>query len=144
MTGRGMDPTRSRRGRKGVHAPSVSSLDPDYNPNLSQVLIEPEGAFRDTHSRIAIPYGYDSPLLPQGLYCRNHWEASSSGQMMKKKPAAMLSLPQLARNKQRLCRSIWPTATMIMTSIGVWRLKSKLWKFSKQLWIIFSKYWRNS
>ena len=45
MMGRGRDPTRSRRGRRGIHAPSVSFLDPNYSTGLSQVLIEPEGAF---------------------------------------------------------------------------------------------------
>ena len=38
---------------------SVSSPDPDYSPDLSQVLIEPEGAFRGTRSRVAIPYNYE-------------------------------------------------------------------------------------
>ena len=60
MTSR-RDPTRSRRGRQGVRASSVSFPNPDYRSGLSQVLIEPEGAFRDTRSRVAMPYNYEQP-----------------------------------------------------------------------------------
>ena len=62
MTGRGRDRTRSQRGRQAVHAPSVNSPNPEYRPGLSQVLIELEGAFRGTCSRVAVPYNYGQPF----------------------------------------------------------------------------------
>ena len=61
MTGRGRDPTRSQRGRQRVCAPLVSSPDPECSPGLSQVLIEPEGVFRGTRSRVVVPYNYKQP-----------------------------------------------------------------------------------
>ena len=42
----------------GVYTLSLSSLDSDYNPDLGQILIEQEGAFQGTHSRVGIPYNY--------------------------------------------------------------------------------------
>jgi len=68
---------RSRRGRQGVRASSVSSPDPDYNPGLSQILIELEGAFRGTRSTVAIPYNYEhssiGATLPEPLRSCFQW-----------------------------------------------------------------------
>jgi len=58
MTGRGKDSMQSRKEIQGVRALSFSSPDFDYSPGLSQVLVEPEGAFRGTRSWVAIPYNY--------------------------------------------------------------------------------------
>jgi len=52
----------SQRGRQGVHAPSFNSPDFDYSPGLSQVLVEPEGAFQGTRFRVAILYNYGQPF----------------------------------------------------------------------------------
>ena len=46
MTGNGLD-------EQGVNPP-YSSLDSDYNLGLGQILVEQEGAFRGTRSRVAI------------------------------------------------------------------------------------------
>jgi len=67
VTSRGRDLAQSQRGRQGVRAPSVSSPDPDYNPCSSQVLIEPEGAFRGTRSGVAIPYNYGQPSSSRAM-----------------------------------------------------------------------------
>ena len=50
MTGRG------RELRRGGRAP-----DPDYSPGLGEVLVHEEGVFRNTRSRVAIPYSYEQP-----------------------------------------------------------------------------------
>ena len=82
MTSRGRDLTLSQRGRQGVRAPSVSYPDPDYSPCLSQVLIEPEGAFRGTRSSVAIPYNYEQPssftrsMLPEPLKSLLQWSGN--------------------------------------------------------------------
>ena len=46
--------------------PHPSSPDSDYSPGLSQVLVMQEGVFRNTCSRIAIPY-YDQPSTSRGV-----------------------------------------------------------------------------
>ena len=45
----------------GDRALSFGSPDSNYSPGLSQVLVEPEGAFRGTRSRVLIPYDYGQP-----------------------------------------------------------------------------------
>jgi len=39
----------------------VSSSDSVYSPGLGQVLVEQEGGFQDTRSRVSIPYSYGQP-----------------------------------------------------------------------------------
>jgi len=63
MTGRGRDPTQSRREKQGVHTPSLSSPNSNYHPGLSQVLIESEVAFRGARSRVEYPTIMDNSLL---------------------------------------------------------------------------------
>ena len=58
MISRGRNLFRSRRRRQGTFTPPTSTLDSDYNPGLSQILVEYEGAFHGTHSRVTIPYNY--------------------------------------------------------------------------------------
>jgi len=58
MIRRGRDLFRSRRRRQGTFTPPASSLNSYYSPVLSQVLVEQEGAFLGTRSRVAIPYNY--------------------------------------------------------------------------------------
>jgi len=41
------------------HATPSSSPDPDYSPGLGEVLVYKEGVFRNTRSRVAIPYSYE-------------------------------------------------------------------------------------
>ena len=58
---------QSRRRRQGVaHAPKNSS-DSDYSPGLSQILLNQDGAFQGTHSRVAIPFNYGPTLLGSPL-----------------------------------------------------------------------------
>ena len=68
MTSRGKPRPRRRQGV--VTAPEDSS-DSDYSPGLSQILINRDGAFRGTCSRVAIPFDYGQPLpgspLPESL-----------------------------------------------------------------------------
>ena len=56
MIGRGRE---LRSGRRASHATPSSSSDPDYSPGLGKVLVHEEGVFRNTRSRVAIPYSYE-------------------------------------------------------------------------------------
>ena len=58
MIGRGRE---LRRDRRASHAAPSSSPDPDYSPSLGEVLVHKEGVFRNTRSRVAIPYSYEQP-----------------------------------------------------------------------------------
>ena len=49
------------RGRGASHDTPYSSPDPDYSPGLGEVLVHKEGVFRNTRSRVAIPYSYEQP-----------------------------------------------------------------------------------
>ena len=64
MASRGDDPRRSRRQRQGV-PPLPLSPDFEYNPRLGQILIEREGVFQDTRSRVSISYS-DQPSTSRG------------------------------------------------------------------------------
>ena len=79
---------RSRRRKRGTFTPLASSPDSDYNPNLSQVLVNQEGAFQGTRSRVAIPYDYGqyssstgvmSPILLRNLFQWLDDEEEASG-----------------------------------------------------------------
>jgi len=59
MIGRGLESHRGRRAPRGANSPSFSSPDPNYSPGLGQVLVEDEGVFRSTKSRVAVPYSYE-------------------------------------------------------------------------------------
>jgi len=61
MIGRGREPHRGRRAPRSANSPPFSSPDPDYSPGLGQVLVHAEGVFRNTRSRVAIPYSYEQP-----------------------------------------------------------------------------------
>ena len=67
MIGRGREPCRNRRMPRGANSPSFSSPDLDYSPGLGQVLVEEEGVFRNTRSRVAIPYSYAQPSSVTGV-----------------------------------------------------------------------------
>ena len=43
------------------------SPDPDYSPGLGEVLVHDEGVFRNTRSRVAIPYSYEQPSSSTAL-----------------------------------------------------------------------------
>ena len=43
------------------------SPDPDYSPGLGEVLVHEEGVFRNTRSRVAIPYSYEQPSSSTAL-----------------------------------------------------------------------------
>jgi hypothetical protein len=59
MTSRGEGrQQRPRRRSQGVALPSPNSLDSDYNPGLAQILLNQDGTFRGTRSRVAIPFDY--------------------------------------------------------------------------------------
>ena len=58
MTGRGREP---RRGSHASDDTPCSSPDPDYCPGLGEVLVREDGVFRNTRSRVAIPYNYEQP-----------------------------------------------------------------------------------
>ena len=58
MTGRGRE---LRRGRQTSDDAPYSSPDPDYSTGLGEVLVHEEGVFRNTRSRVAIPYSYEQP-----------------------------------------------------------------------------------
>ena len=58
MIGRGQE---LRRGRRASHTNPSSSPDPDYSPDLGEVFVHKEGVFRNTRSRVAIPYSYEQP-----------------------------------------------------------------------------------
>ena len=60
MIGRGRESRTGRRAPHAVNSPPFSSSDPDYSPGLSQVLVH-KGVFRNTRSRVAIPYSYEQP-----------------------------------------------------------------------------------
>jgi len=52
--------------------------DPDYNPDLGQVLVEQEGAFQSMRTRVAIPYNYGQPsssgaMSPESLRYLFQW-----------------------------------------------------------------------
>ena len=49
------------RGRRASHDTPYSSPDPDYSPGLGEVLVHEEGVFRNTRSRVAMPYNYEQP-----------------------------------------------------------------------------------
>ena len=59
MTERGQE---LRRDRQASH----STPDPDYSPGLGEVLVH-EGVFRNTRSRVAIPYSYEQPSSSTAL-----------------------------------------------------------------------------
>jgi len=67
MIERGREPLRGRRGQRDANSPSFSSPDLNYSPNLGQVLIEEEGVFRSTRSRVTIPYNYEHPSSSTGV-----------------------------------------------------------------------------
>ena len=56
MTGRGRE---LRRGKQASDDTPYSSPDPDYSPGLGEVLVHEEGVFRNTRSRVAVPYTYE-------------------------------------------------------------------------------------
>jgi len=56
MTGRGREP---RRGSRTSDDTPCNSQDSDYSPGLGEVLVREEGVFRNTRSRVAIPYNYE-------------------------------------------------------------------------------------
>ena len=64
MTGRGRE---LRRGRQTSDDSPYSSPDPDYSPGLGEVLVQEEGVFRNTRSRVAIPYNYEQPSSSTAL-----------------------------------------------------------------------------
>ena len=77
MISRGRDLFRSQKQRRETFTPPVCSPISDYNPSLSQVLVNQEGAFQGTRSRVAIPYDYGqyssstravSPTLLRSLF----------------------------------------------------------------------------
>ena len=43
------------------------SPDLDYSPGLGEVLVHEEGVFRNTRSRVAIPYNYEQPSSSTAL-----------------------------------------------------------------------------
>ena len=57
---------RSKRGRHDANSPSFSSLDPDYSPDLGQVLVGEEGVFRSTRSRVQYPTTMGNHPLQRG------------------------------------------------------------------------------
>jgi len=67
MIGRGRESHRGKRAPHGANSPSFSSPDPDYSPGLGQILVEEEGVFRSTRSRVAIPYSYEQPSSSTGV-----------------------------------------------------------------------------
>jgi len=67
MIGRGWEPHRGMRASRGANSPSFSSPDPDYSPGLGQVLVEEEGVFRSTRSRVTIPYSYEQSSSSTGV-----------------------------------------------------------------------------
>jgi len=64
---KGTGPHRSRRAPRGANSPSFSSPDLDYSPGLGQVLVEEEGVFQSTRSRVAISYSYEQPFSSTGV-----------------------------------------------------------------------------
>ena len=72
MTGKERNSMRFRKGRHGVHTPSFCSPDSDYSLGLSQILVESEGTFRGTRSRVQDLMIMDSLSPPQGQYRRNY------------------------------------------------------------------------
>ena len=58
VTGRGRE---LRRDRRASHDTFYSSPDLDYSPSLGEVLVHEEVVFRNTRSRLAIPYSYEQP-----------------------------------------------------------------------------------
>jgi len=64
MTGRGRE---LRRGSRTSDDTPCSSPDPDYSPGLGEVLVHEEGVFRNTRSRVAIPYSYEQPSSSMAL-----------------------------------------------------------------------------
>jgi len=67
MIGRGREPRRGRRTPRGANSPSFSSPEPDYSPGLGQVLVGEESVFRNTKSRVSIPYNYEQPSSSTGV-----------------------------------------------------------------------------
>ena len=67
VIGRGREPLKSRRGQCDANSPSFSSPDPDYSPDLGQVLVGKEGVFWGTRSWVAIPYNYEQPSSSTGV-----------------------------------------------------------------------------
>jgi len=84
MISRGRDLFRSRRRRRETFTPPASSPDFDYSPGLSQVLVEQEGAFQGTRSRVAISYNYCQPSSSTGdvspAPLRNLFQWSDNGE----------------------------------------------------------------
>ena len=64
MTGKGRE---LRMDRQASDDTPYSSPDPDYSPGLGEVLVHEEGAFRNTRSRVAIPYNYEQPSSSTAL-----------------------------------------------------------------------------
>ena len=87
MIGKGRDLLRFHKRRQVVYTPSFSSPDLDYNPGLGQVLVEQEGVFQGTRSRIVKPYNYGQPsssevMFPELLKYHFQWfndEEEASG-----------------------------------------------------------------
>jgi len=86
--GRGRELLRGRWGWHDANSPSFSSPDPDYSLDLGQILVEEEGVFRSTRSRVAKPYNYEQPsssievISPESLKSLFQWsddEGEASG-----------------------------------------------------------------
>ena len=65
MTSHGDSPRRLQRRRQGVSPPAFTLPDSDYSPGLGQIVVEREGTFQGTRSRVAIP-SYDQPSTSEG------------------------------------------------------------------------------
>ena len=136
---RGREPLRARRRRRDTNSPPFSSLDSHYSPSLGQVLIGQEGAFRNTRSRVAVPYNYEQSssstgvmsLEPlKGLFQWSDDEGEVSGY------ASSTTVSSVQTGRYWLT---WPITAM-MTFVDGWRLKSKPPRPRKKPWIVSNKF----
>jgi hypothetical protein len=58
MISRGSGQHQSKKKSSIAPQRPMDSSDPDYSPGLGQVLIEKEGVFWGTRSKIAVPYAH--------------------------------------------------------------------------------------
>ena len=102
MIGRGQELIRSRRGWRNANSLSFSSPDPDYSPGLGQVLVGEEDVFRNTRSRVAIPYNYEQPssssgvISPEPLKSLFQW-SDDEGEVSRYASSATVSSAQTGR-----------------------------------------------
>ena len=118
MIGRGHEPLRSRRGRRDANSLLFTSPDPDYSPDLGQVLVREEGVFRGTRSRVAIPYNYEQPSSSTGVISPEPLKSLFQWSDDEEEASGYASSAIVARYKQAEYQCKWPIMAMMTSADG--------------------------